>query len=465
MNKKTGIAVAVVVLAGAWWAAAAYTSRHFEETYRAQIAQLDKLPFVQVNDLKFAHGLTSGTVSGRVALGCKGADGQVQGVSVGLEQTVLYGPFPGWRSFGAARTQTRVVLDDAAPAALRAFVGQLQPQDLETDYGYGGTVATRVHLPAGHYVGELPTGKLDAQWSEARFEGHGRFDGALDYSGKLASFAMSQQIGPLPAQTVKYEGVALQGESVAAPGHFWLRTGHQTSTFAHGETSTGGVAETLDQISVDSAVALHDELADSDFGYHIGKMHLALPTGQPVDVTKLDLQVKLKNLHAPTVEKLVDQVLDGVSASCAIFTADPASVDPQARAAAVTQAFAPIGVTARELLLHRPELTLDKLGFEMNGKRGEFSASAKLAGLDAAQVQGAALLPALMQAVSAQASGRVPVAWLGQFAGAQAEGFADQAVAGGMAKRDGDFLTSEFAFEKGVARVNGHPLGQPAVAQ
>jgi len=110
--------------------------------------------------------------------------------------------------------------------------------------------------------------------------------------------------------------------------------------------------------------------------------------------------------------------------------------------------------------------SIDKLAFDLDGKRGEMSMSASLQGvdMDALWKGGVYAKQTLEQGAKLQAKARVPMAWLTLAGGGNPEQ-AEQMVAGivaqGMAQRDGEFLKTEFSFAGGVAKINGVPIPMP----
>src|SRR5689334_5597083 len=104
--KPSRLALAVIVLAGGWLAATAYTKHSVDQAYRAEIERLQKrLPLLHVSDLKQEGSLFSGTFSGTMHVGCAPVGGKPhpKSLAIAFEDRVQYGPLPGFTSFGAAR--------------------------------------------------------------------------------------------------------------------------------------------------------------------------------------------------------------------------------------------------------------------------------------------------------------------------------------------------------------------------
>ncbi|HEY4079850.1 MAG TPA: DUF945 family protein [Burkholderiaceae bacterium] len=492
--KKTGVAAAVVaVLVGGWWGAAAYTSHRFEQSYREQMAAVQKkYPFFALSDLQTQSGLTSGVYSGKITIGCSGKGGLA--LVIHWEDQVQYGPFPGFKGFGAAAIKTHFSVADDAPEALRKALAAIKPEDISTQVGYGGGFATRVHLPAGDFQQELPTMQAQARWGETVIEASGQLDGSrygyhaqmpeLAWSAKPAASAASAASADaadaadavasadpaasapvvMPSVDFKIKGVDVQADSQAVGAYVWLRQGTETASIEHMETTTTGpdghpIGSIMEKVAVKGSLAVSQDLLDGHAQYTIGSMSFPMP-GKVLTIANADVQATVKHLHAPTLDKILAQVMQTVYRQC------DASPDPTAAATAMLQAFAKAAGDAKQLLIHDPEVSFDKFAMDIDGKRGEFSLAASLHGLTAADLAaGPALQAKLMQSAKLNAQGKMPLAWLNQ-AGAQASPeqaqlMADSMVQRGFAVREGDFLKAQFQFDKGAMTLNGKPMGAP----
>lgn len=164
----------------------------------------------------------------------------------------------------------------------------------------------------------------------------------------------------------------------------------------------------------------------------------------------------MQHLDAASLEKIVTALLAGADMGCAIT--EDKTEQPKDPQVLMQSMFKGMDEAGKALLAHDPAFSIDKMAFEYNGKRGEISVSAKLQGLDAAALTGPQAAQLMMQAGQLEARARIPMAWLAPMAGGdaqRAQQMADGFVAQGFAKRDGENLTAEFTFAKGVSKLNG----------
>jgi len=475
--KPSRIAIAIIVLAGGWLAATAYTKHSVDQAYRAQIEQLEKqLPMLHVSDLKQQGGMFSGSTSGVVHIGCPPVGGKPDPKSwaIAFEDHIQYGPFPGFSSFGAASVDSHLALTDATPADLRAVLAPLAPAKIHTVYGYGGGANATVLLPAGELNYAAGEAKFALRWAELRAQIAATRDNTqLQYDWALPELAFSAS-GPVNGPTTGAEGaggmmmkvsiknLVAQGESTGRAGA-WLREGKETSSIERMEFSTTGPQAPpmnfiYDHLAAHTASHLNQDFFDVDFGYTLAGMEVS-GAGPGAKVANLTLDGKAQHLHAPSLEKMITSLLSGVDRQCALLGRDKAEPpqDPRAQVAALFQG---VDEAAKVLVAHDPAFSIDKLAFDFGGKRGEMSVKAQLKGLDvAAMSQGGPQAAQLMaQAAQVEARARIPVQWLASMAGGDAErskAMADGFVAQGFAKRDGENLTAEFTFAQGVSKLNG----------
>lgn len=468
MIKKAGV---VVVLAGvSWWGATAYTGRSFERGYEAQLAEAQKkYAFLKLSDLQKRTSLTGGTYSGKIQLGCAmpaaGASAPAQPLVLTFEHEVKYGPFPGFKRFGAAHVNTRL-------SAAEGF----KLEGLQSLYGYAGGFESRWRMPAGSYATPGAEGTLS--WADSDVEVSGKRDGSqLRYRWTSPEFAMSFAGKGEPAVGAgefRLKGLVLDGESTGQ--NAWMRPGTQNLALEHFELKSVDAAGRssgmlMDKLAVKGASTVTNNLMDMQASYTVGKISVPAGVGPAVELANMDMQVSLKRLEVAGLEAAMTELVNSLSQSCE----GGAAQDPQAQRLALMKGIEQFGKAGKAVLLHDPSYAIDKFAVDFAGKRGEMSAQFAIQGLKQADLDGPpeALNARLMQVVSATAKGRMPMEWLAFAAssrGVPAEQAKEQAnlmaasiVQNGMALREGEFLSSSFSFAKGVAQVNGKPVWQMPV--
>ena len=464
MKKPTRLAAAIIVLAGGWLGATAYTKHSVDQAYRAEIERLEKrLPILKVSDLKQEGGLFSGTTSGILHFGCAPVGGKPhpKSLAVAFEERVQYGPLPGFTTFGAARVDTRFSLTEGAPAEIKALLAKLPPLQIHTDYSYGGSARSSMVLPAGSIDFASGPAKMSMQWAEARLLASGTRDAAqLQYDWSLPELSLNAG-GPEGGGAMKMsiKNMVAKGESTGRPDS-WLREGKEESSIDRMEivaSAPGQPPVTLvyDHMAGHASSQIKQDFLDVGFGYSMAGLEVQGP-GPAVKLANLVMDGKVQHLDAASLERIVTAMFAGVDMGCAL--SDDKAVEPKDPRVLLQSMLKGVDEAGKMLLAHDPAFSIDKLAFDYNGKRGEMSMSAKLQGLDASAMTGPQAAQLLMQAGQFEAHARVPLDWLAPMAGGDAQRLqqmADGFVAQGFAQRDGEYLKAEFTFAKGVGKLNG----------
>ncbi len=472
--KTSRLALAVIVLAGGWLGATAYTKHSVAKGYTDQIAKLEKrLPILHVSGLKQEGGFFSGTFSGVMYLGCAPVGGKPhpKSLAIAFEDKVQYGPLPGFTSFGAARVDTHFALTEAAPVELRGALAQLAPAQIHTDYGYGGGAHTRLVMPAGEVSIAGGPAKMKMRWAELRAQATATRDATqAQYDWSLPELVLNVDGaegsgGGGMKMTVK--NLLAKGESSGQPNS-WLREGREdvsveNMAFEVTAPQQPPVTMVYDHMSSHAVSQLKQGFMDVGFGYAMNGLEMQV-AGKDTKLANLALDGKLQHLDAAAIEQMLTALFASTEMGCAVT--DEASAERKDPRVVIASMFKGVDEASKALMAHDPAFSIDKLAFDLNGKRGEMSMSAKLHGLDVAAMAGPQSGQALARAGQLQAKARIPLAWLA-VAGGNGDPMqaADAYVAMGFAKRDGEFLTAEFTFADGVAKLNGAVFPQRQAQQ
>ncbi|MEJ8857341.1 DUF945 family protein [Variovorax robiniae] len=469
MKKKAFAVAAAVVVVGGYLGATAFTGNKIAAAYEARAEKLEKqFPFLHVVDRKTEKGMFSSTYSAKLRIGCvpdAGGEAAKQGktLDIGFRDQVRTGPLPGFSTFGAAVIESEVILPDEAPEGLRKYLAGMKPQDIRTVVSYGGDYSSQVRLPGGEVA--LPQGTLT--WPDVHLRAAGKLDGgAFTFDGSLPELAFAGATkDEKSALDFKLAKLRWQGTSLPADS-FWLRPGTSTVEIERLEVLANAgkkpVSAQIGKFKYLTEVKADKELLDAKAAFTADATLRIGEDAKPIQLDNFEFQESVKHLHGPTLQKVLETSMGQLSASCegGELSADEAAAPIAEMMQAMTQ-----------LLLHAPEVSIDKLAVTYEGQRGELSFSASAPGLTAEDIENPVAIQARLQTnMLMKANAKLPVAWVqllgergGEAAGApqrvaQAQSLVDLAVGKGFAVREGDFLTSTAVLEKGALLVNGKPM-------
>lgn len=462
-NALTGVVAAIAVLAAGYVAATAYTGHRIAQAYEGRLDDLQhRMPFLHLQR-QAQRGLFSSTYTTEVSIGCK-----AQPMVVGIRDHVRHGPLPGFDGFGAAVIDSEIVLPEQAPAALRDYAGSLKPGDIRTRVGYGGDFRTEAKLPAGRFDG---TG-ITVTWPAFRIEGDGSLDSfASRFEASLPELTV-QHSDDKDTSSLKLVGLKMRGESSGGGGGLWMQTG--TGALEIGQVDLESqavgreVALKLSKVKYASETRLDQELLGGKVGLTADATLQPGRDAQPIKIDDIELRESFQRLHAPTLQKFVEEDMAQLS-DCDSTAADGGKADP---AQLLARSQERMQALLMQLLPHDPEVSVDTLAMRLGGDRGQLSYSVGIHGFRPQDGETfMAALPRLMKAVTLKADTSFPAAWvrqLGTLGGdadgaerrvAQADTLLDVGVGKGFIVRDGDELSSHFVFENGAGTLNGKPLG------
>ena len=464
--------VAVVVVGGA-----SLSGGRIKDQLETAAARLPaELPIVRLVSKSYERGLLSSTQTLTLEFGCPAAASAPAAtpapgaaaatprppVQLTVRHRIKHGPFPGFRGFGAAVIDSDLVVPEASRRSVAELFGDQAPVSAQTRVAFSGAYDTRVTVPAFSY--KMTNGDQIAwQGLQADVSASGWGPGAkLRYQMVVPgmNLAMKDERATLD---MKLSGLKAHGDMVVS-NSLWLAAGH-----AEGEVETmsldmkghGDAAAAIPpmKMSFSALKSTTDTSIDRDL---LGMTMRMTGSGSVADakLERLEMQASMRRLHAPTYAALLKDLMNPAVA-CA---GKPA--DPQALLAQMTKNLA-------ALLPYNPEYTLDTLGFEIDGKRGEMSYAIGVEGVTEADLK-QPMQAVLMSKAKASGQARLPVAWIqklmagvGGERGAMAaqpemmNAMLEQMAGQGFIVRDGEFVSSKFALAKGQVSVNGRALGAP----
>ncbi len=455
--KKTTVAVAgivVVVLVGyvgsTVWIGQKTEVRHREVLERFQA----QAPFLRLAQQSYEKGFASATSISTFEIGCTPADGKPPPRIV-LTENIRHGPFAGG-TVAAAVIDARLSLSGSGSEKTMAmFSGP--PLSVHTVVDFAGKSTSTVTGAAAKIP--LPGG------AEIAWQG---LTGTVELGGDMLAFSYYlKSPGATVADAAKGIGLRMVGLDLQATGSFL--NGSSRLSIGKGQGSVDAVEMS---VTVPAAAGSAPRpvnvsftglkfVSETSISGELMSLTSTLGGAAVLNGAKVDrfeMQGSMKNLHAPTYQKIMER-----------FSTLPGCKPP---AADVTPAHLLNDLQGDVVALARydPEVSLDKLGIDYGGKHGELSYSLALQGVTAADAE----LPTaalLMTRGRAKAKMRLPVAWIRQLSkegssrmrGAVpgpevVDAMVDKAVTEGYLVRDGDDVSSSVDFTAGVMTVNGKAL-------
>lgn len=475
MNKPLAIGLGVLACGVlAYVGATAWAGHTIQSAYEAQLDKLGtERPFVKVTDLHYDKGLWSATSTVTLQIECarpavaegegdtaaEGNDGAAahEPKSFTLRHAIQHGPLVGGKVLGAAVIDTEFVLSEQEQQEVAKLIGEAKPMTVRSVVGFDGGYTSTLHSAAvrfsaakGHNVvwqGLTATVRGDRAGTHADYEVHlPGFDVVDENAGVEMTFGR---------MTLKGHAMPLNGSWLVMSG----KGEGEIERFDVGVTLHGQPDETI-RMSGSSIKFATDTSADGELLNSVTSMSGSLV----VDGFKLDRfesQTSLKRLHGPTYQRIVSAVVDSV------FGCDPSvpALDSPDMAELLR-------AEVDQLLLKDPVYSLDRLVVEIDGHRGELSASigVKDMTLDALALEPQGIM--LTKGV-VQADMKLPVAWIERlFAptlatratadmppAAVVNLMLDAAADQGFVVRDGDNVSSSLRYGgRSGLQVNGKPL-------
>jgi uncharacterized protein YdgA (DUF945 family) len=386
-----------------------------------------------------------------------------------FRDTIRHGPLAGG-SLAAATIDSELVLDDKTQAQVKKLFGDAKPLTAHTKVGFDGGFTTDMTVAPAQFS-EANKGKFAWQGAQVHMAVNAartqvRYDLAMpgmDFSDARTGTTM--KMGKLTAKS-----------DMDSSAGWFLATGKtegKLDTLELVVKKTGGPlgAEAVPADTPPKVVAtvmlqgldLLGEASIKDGLYtSSGTVKGAGKIGE-TKIDKFELTSSARHIHAATYKKVADAWMQS---SAANGCGKGGSKAAQAAMKAMADQLAP---DLKAMAKYSPEGGVDRMLVEIDGKRGEVSYMAGMAGVtdEDLQLPGTALL---MKRGVLKANARLPMKWLEKMAetGAQTgqtpppemvAGLVEQSEEKGYVKRDGDDVTGQVEYSDGSLKINGKPLG------
>lgn len=386
-----------------------------------------------------------------------------------FRDTIHHGPIAGG-TLAAATIDSELVLDAKTQANVKKLFGEAKPLSARTKVGFGGAFTTDLTVAPAQFS-EASKGKFAWQGAQVHMDVNAartqvRYD--LTMPGMDFSDART-------GTTMKMGKLTAKSDMDSSAGWF-LATGKtegKLDTLELVVKKTGGPlgAEAVPADTPPKVVAtvmlqgldLLGEASIKDGLYtSSGTVKGAGKIGE-TKIDKFELTSSARHIHAATYKKVADAWMQS---SAVNGCGKGGSKAARAAMQAMADQLAP---DLKAMAKYSPEAGVDRMVVEIDGKRGEVSYMAGMAGVtdEDLQMPGTALL---MKRGVLKANARLPMKWLEKMAETGAEsgqtpspeelaGLVTQGEDMGFVKRDGDDVTGQIEFSEGALKINGKPLG------
>jgi len=462
--KKSYVAVGVVVAAcAAYLGAAAVIGHQVEKNMRAMSAAAQaEWPTIRLTDERYERGLFSATHTVTLRVGCEAPDAAASAPrdAITIVQHVKVGPLPGFKGLGAATVDTELAMDAATRRQVAKVFGTEQPFLVHTDVAFSGASHTHFSIARFHETG--------AKGEQVDFQGlTGDVDSnasALEYDVRMPAFSVTDAASAPAGVTLTVKGAHMHARAEGT-GDLALRPSKSQGEMQLMEMGMAMPGQPAHKFAFSQFKFAQDTTIDKNLMNAVGH---AEGVGQ-IDDTRLDrieMQATMKHFDALAYRGLMRRLVNSDPGTCG-KTPDPAKLmaSPEFQSALM------------QVLAANPELSLDKLVVQVDGKRAELSYALGVNGFTAADAK-QPLMMGLMTRGYGNVRIKLPEDWVQKslvyFAqqGGKDSGAGDQAamaelmlgkvVDQGYVVREDGMLRSEAAYKDGQATINGKPLGRPA---
>lgn len=502
MNKKAvlGAVAAAIVVAyggGTWYAGTQVKSR-----YDSAFDELSKqTALVRVTDRQYERGFFGAVSTVTLEIGCaadaaapavatpaKPAEGEEadaeaeendkdnekadatppKPIRITLRDTIHHGPIAGG-TLAAAIIDSELVLDEKTQANLKKLFGDAKPFTARTKVGFGGAFTTDMTVAPAKFA-EAGKGEFAWQGTQLRMDVNAaRTQVHYDLAMPGLDFSDART-----GTTLKMGKLAVKADMDSSAGWF-LATGKTEGRLdtlelvvkkAGGPMSAGAVpADTPPKVVTTVLLQGLDLLGEATIKDGLYASSGTVKGAGKIGATKIDsfeLTSSARRIQAAGYKKLADAWMQSSAVNGCGKGGSKAS---QAAMQALADQLAP---DLKAMAKYSPEAGIDKMVVQIDGKRGEISYMAGMAGVtdEDLQLPGTALL---MKRGALKANARLPMKWLEKLAETGAEsgqtpppemvaGLVEQGEEKGFVKREGDDVTAQIEFTEGSLKINGKPL-------
>jgi uncharacterized protein YdgA (DUF945 family) len=386
-----------------------------------------------------------------------------------IRDTIHHGPLAGG-SLAAATIDSELVLDAKTQADVKKLFGEAKPLSAHTKVGFGGDFTTDMTVAPAKFA-EAGKGQFAWQGVQMRMDVNAartqvRYDlvmPGMDFSDARTGTTM--KMGKLTAKA-----------DMDSSAGWFLATGKTEGRLdtlelvvkkAGGEPGAAAVpADTPPKVVTTVLLQGLDLLGEATIKDGLYASSGTVKGNGTIGATKIDkfeLTSSARRIHAAGYKKLADAWMQSSAANGCGKGGSKAS---RAAMQALADQLAP---DLKAMAKYSPEAGIDKMVVEIDGKRGEISYMAGMAGVtdEDLQLPGTALL---MKRGALKANARLPMKWLEKLAETGAEsgqtpppemvaGLVEQGEEKGFVKREGDDVTGQIEFTDGSLKINGKPLG------
>lgn len=462
--KKAVVAVSVIVAACAAYVGAAEVSASKVETHlRAlSVSTQTQLPMLRVTDEHYERGLFAATHTFTLRAGCEapGAAASGPAPAITIVQHIKHGPLPGFAGVGAATVDTELALDAKSRDEVTKVFGTAQPFQAHTDVAFSGATHTRFTIAKVHQTG--PKGEqIDFQGVAGELDST---DTSLEYDVRMPALVVAEAASAPTALHAELKGMHLHARSEGT-GELALRAGKSSGEiasidFAMASPDTGAVHKA----SITQVKMSQDTSIDKNLMAGVGRIEAAAQVDD-LKIDKIELQATMKRLDAVAYRGFMQHYMKATQGGC-VKPPEPA----------VLMASPEVQAAITRMLVANPEVSIDKIAVQVEGKNAEVGYAIGVQGYTDADAK-LPLMPALMSRGYGNVHATLPedwvqraAAWVAQQSG-QASGTGDQAamvelmlgkmIDQGYVVRENGVLRSEAAFKGGQATINGKPVGRP----
>lgn len=454
MNKAAVLGAIAVVAVGSVVGGAKWSGVTAKREVQANIAKMEQSMPIKATQSTFEEGLFSTTHTMVLKLAC----GAEEGPGLTVRQRIKHGPLPGWTRIGRAVVETEVDL----PQELRALLQNPPPEGqpllkASTTIGLTGGFETRVTSPKLEL--HPPSGaKGQASIQPLDFRAQSSLQGNVSYELAWAGMAVTSEEADSNG-SFALEGLSIKGQ--ARPGDknpLWFMLGKGELELQRIAMATQNPMGKPVKIEFTKIVADSDTTLDKELLNRVSHLR-GQGAVNGAQITNIKFDASVRRLHAPTYVQMLQEMYKP-EALCGA-SSDPTALMEQAEATAKAMA---------TLLVHDPEIAVETLEFEVDGKPGKASYTVGTKGVTTQDVEGSGLQAALFAKTYAYGNITIPMAWVERVMvdkdpqrqpqdQAVLDAMLSQAVDAGYVVKEGSNLSSQFKLEKGQLLVNSKPVG------